>query len=149
MRRKHNSSLISATFRCEWRPSRWQALSLLALSVLAPLAVALSDVPTVAAWPLALAAVFGGLALSWREWHRPSVTVLIPAGLARASVAGVEMDAPSVRWQGPLVILHYRLRGRKNALVFWPDTLSPAKRRELYLAMQARHVSQLPLQVAP
>ena len=51
----------------------------------------------------------------------------------------IAMASLHVRWRGPLAFLRRRdPDGRVQRLVFWPDTLPVAARRELKLAMQRR-----------
>jgi toxin CptA len=85
---------------------------------LAPFAVLVSEMPRVAAWPLALVAGAHGLRLAWREWRKPPRTLDVP--LAHANLY----------WRGPLLFLR---RGSERAS-WWPDTLDAGQRRELRIA---------------
>jgi toxin CptA len=109
-----------ATCRLEWRPSRWLVGALIALAMLAPFAVLVSEMPRVAAWPLALVAGAHGLRLAWREWRKPPRILDVP--LAHANL----------HWRGPLLFLR---RGSERAS-WWPDTLAMEGRAELRRATQ-------------
>ncbi|MEE7566640.1 hypothetical protein HH297_09445, partial [Xanthomonas sp. Kuri4-3] len=54
-----------------------------------------------------------------------------------------------VEWRGPLAQLSWRDGRRRERLLFWPDTLPPAQRRELRLAAGAHAISSRPRQMAP
>ena len=128
------SSNVSAPCRFDLRPSRWLVGALLALAVLAPLSVLLSEMPRVLAWPLALLASVAGLLLARREWRRPRQPVVID-GEGRVTIDGIEARAFRVDWRGPLAFLSWRdPSGRLRRCSLWPDTLPPALRRELRLA---------------
>ena len=114
-----------------------------------PPSVALSDFEGPLAWLLALTAMGWGLWIARREWRRPARRLLVPTGEAPASVNGEPVEDLDVRWQGPLVIVAWRRAGRRHELLFWPDTLPAAQRRELRLAMSTRRVPASTLQVAP
>lgn len=105
----------SATFRLEWRPSRWVVGALLALSVLAPFAVLQSEMPRAWAWPLAAAAAAYGLWRARREARKPTRSVDWP------------IDGAKVEWRGPLLFV----RAPGLTLAWWPDTLDPATSSEL------------------
>jgi toxin CptA len=108
----------SATCRLEWRPSRWLVGALIALAMLAPFAVLVSEMPRVAAWPLGLVACAHGLRQAWREWRKPPRALVVP--LAQASL----------HWRGPLLFL----RCGSERASWWPDTLDAGQRRELRIA---------------
>ena len=123
-----------------WRPSRWVIAILMLLSVLAPVALLASEMPHVAAWPLALAAAWHGLAAARREARRPCRLLELPAGFsptpdaAHATLDGIPLAEASVAWRGPLAFLRWRdTAGRRGRLAWWPDTLPPAERRVLKL----------------
>jgi toxin CptA len=129
------SSVASSPCRFELRPSSWLAAALLALSLLAPVSLLASDMPRLAAWPLAVAALACGLFAFRRERRRPSLTVVIEAP-DRISIDGEVVDGFTAEWRGPLAFLRWRDRqGRTHARSLWPDTLSPRLRRELRLAL--------------
>lgn len=121
--------------RLEWRPSCWPLAVLAALTVLAPFAVLVSEMPRSAAWPLALAAsVYGGW-LFRREQRRPPRTFVFPGDDAPVLLDGEAVDEVTVQWRGPLAFVRWRdADGSTHRLGWWPDTLPPARRRELRLA---------------
>lgn len=149
MRSRPNSSPTSAPCRFEWRPSRWLQACLLLLVALMPPSVALSDFEAPLAWMLASAAMGWGLWIVRREWRRPARRLLVPVGETPACVDGAPVEELDVRWQGPLVVVAWRRAGRRHELLFWPDTLPAAQRRELRLAMSTRRVPASTPQVAP
>jgi toxin CptA len=126
-------SSASGPFHIEWRPSRWLLAALLALTVLAPLAVLASEMPRVAAWPLAGLALAQGLLQCRREWRRPRRLATLQGG-RRVLLDGVALDDAKVAWRGPIAVLAWRDGRRQRRLAWWPDTLPPARRRELRLA---------------
>lgn len=129
-----SSSNASAPCRFEWRPSRWVAGALWALTVLAPCAVLWSEMPCAAAWPLATAALIAGLWLIRREARRPACAIVLDAS-GNATVDGAPVEAFRIAWRGPLAFLSWHDRaGRAHRRSLWPDTLTPALRRELRLA---------------
>jgi len=71
-------------------------------------------------------------------------TLTIPWGTAPACVDGRPVAKLQVEWRGPLAWVSWQ-RGprRRQCLMFWPDTLPPARRRELRLA--ARHRTVTPI----
>ncbi len=154
-----SSSPGSAPCRLElqWRPSRWLLAALLILSVLAPLSVLGSELPRALAWPLAVAAAAWGLVACRREAGRaPRRLVLAPASGSGGGAAGQDsLDGrPLARcelaWRGPLAFVHLVYRdGRHQRLVWWPDTLPAQRRRELRLAVAARHASRRDRPMAP
>ncbi|MCW4453982.1 hypothetical protein OK348_04155 [Flavobacterium sp. MXW15] len=150
MRNWRKCSHVSEPCRLEWRPSRWQQAGLLLLTLLVPPAIILSDIDGVAAMLLVVAAMGWGLWTLRRERGRRPLRIVIPAGEAPAMVDGVAVREIEVQWRGPLATLVWREAGdRRRWLLFWPDTLAPAQRRELRLAIDARRVSRARPQVAP
>jgi toxin CptA len=140
MPRSTRSSSASASFRPEsqpvaWRPSRWVIVALLLLSMLAPFAVLASEMPRVAAWPLAGVAAFVGLRAARRETRKPRHHLEVPArGQGRALLDGTPLAEATLSWRGPLAFLRWRDEaGRGGRLSWWPDTLPPAQRRVLKL----------------
>ena len=109
----------SASFRLEWRPSRWLTGALLLIAVLAPFAVLQSEVPRPLAWPLAAAAAAQGAWRAWREARKP------PHAVAWSATGA------TVQWRGPLLFLH----GPDGHLSWWPDTLDAEGRRDLHRSM--------------
>jgi plasmid maintenance system antidote protein VapI len=73
--------------------------------------------------------------LSDPEEHR------YPSRLLAARAAyldGVPVEQVEVQWRGPLAFVSWKGRdGRRQRLSWWPDTLPPARRRELRLAANA------------
>ena len=145
-----SSSPGSAPCRLEWRPSR---RLLLAYATLIPLACAgawLSALPAALAGPLCLALVLAG-ARRWR-WLalRPPRRLLIRLPGRPSCVDGLPVADLRVTWHGPLARVSWRRGpGWRQALLFWPDTLPPPRRRELRLAACRRAVSPLPPGMAP
>jgi toxin CptA len=143
------SSNVSAPCRFELRPSRWLIGALLALSVLAPVAVLASAMPRWAAWPFAVFAVAVGLCMAWRESTLPVLGVVIDAD-GVATIGGGPVESFRVDWRGPLAFVVWRdPRGRFRRRSLWPDTLSPAERRELRLAARAGGDGHAPSSMAP
>lgn len=145
------SSPASAPCRLEWRPSRWLLAALLIMSVLAPLSVLGSDLPRALAWPLAAATAAWGLHLTRREAGRaPCRLVLAAAAGGGDTLDGRPLARCEVAWRGPLAFVHaVHVDGRRQRLVWWPDTLPVAQRRELRLAAVARSTSRHDRPVAP
>ncbi len=143
-------SNISVPCRVEWRPSRGLVTVLLVLGLAAALAVLASEMPRVAAWPLALIALAYG---TWRAWHEARQAVLhivILPDEGACKVDGAPVDAMSVRWRGPIACLHWRGGdGCRQRCVFWPDTLPAMQRRELRLAAPAPLTARVPTSMAP
>ena len=142
----------------QWRPSRWLLAALLILSVLAPLSVLGSELPRALAWPLAVAAAAWGLDACRREAGRaPRRLVLAPASgsggggaAGQDSLDGRPLARCELAWRGPLAFVHLVYRdGRHQRLVWWPDTLPAQRRRELRLAVAARHASRRDRPMAP
>ncbi len=142
MRSRRNFSSTSAPFRCEWRPSRWLAGALALLGLLAAGAVRGCELETGIAWPASLVAMGWGLWLARREWRRPHRQLLIPSSPAVATIDGLAMETLRLIERGPLLILRWRQAGTCGQLLFWPDTLPRAQRRELRLAVRTRAVSR-------
>ena len=107
--------------------------------------------------PLAVAAAAWGLDACRREAGRaPRRLVLAPASGSGGGAAGQDsLDGrPLARcelaWRGPLAFVHLVYRdGRHQRLVWWPDTLPAQRRRELRLAVAARHASRRDRPMAP
>ena len=134
MSKSHRSSSASATCRLEWRPSRLIVAWLALLALLSPLCLLASGLPRWLAWPLALLAMVYALGEA-RRYRRLPVRVLRVPAEGPLQVDGTPAACWRLRWRGPLAFLAWRdAAGRRQALAFWPDTLSPAQRRELRLA---------------
>lgn len=135
MTHSHRLSSASVSCRLEWRPSLWVIGALLALGLLAAFSVLASALPRLAAWPLAVSAVAYGFGRAWREWRSPPVALLFPGNELPVMLGDLPLDKAELRWRGPLAFLRWQDRqGRLMRLSWWPDTLSPASRRELRLA---------------
>jgi len=136
MPRSTSSSNGSVSCRLEWRPSRLLAAALVLIGALAVPAVLASALPRAMAWGMAAVALGDAICMAWRELHRPRRWLVIPTGEgAVPTLDGEPLVRCLVRWRGPLAILAWRLRdGRRGRLVWWPDTLALAQRRELRLA---------------
>jgi toxin CptA len=143
------SSNASAPCRFDLRPSRCLIATMLAMAVLAPLAVLASEMPRAGAWPLALCAFAYGLFLARREASRP-VRAIVIDGEGAAAVDGQGVEALRIDWRGPLGFVSWRdAAGRMHRGSLWPDTLPPALRRELRLAVGVRRDGQTPPSMAP
>jgi toxin CptA len=135
------SSNASSACRIDWRPSRWLVAALVGLALLSAGALAVSNAPVLVAWPGALLALGHGLRLARREWRRPALTLAWDGGQAPARIVGgqrpLRLTAVRVEQRGSLAVLAGRdERGRLHRLVWWPDTLPAAARRQLRLAAQ-------------
>ena len=125
-----------ASARIRWRPSRLLQVALGALTVCACVSVWLSELPLLLACiatPLLLAA--GALRIR-HEARRPARLLVIDVG-GTVSLDGRPLDGARLHWRGPILRLDWREDGRGHALLWWPDTLPPARRRELRLASAA------------
>lgn len=149
MRRRHNSWNTSAPFRCEWKPSRWLSGAIILLGTLGAIAALNCDLELRQAWPLAMASlVWAGLLLR-KERRRPSRSLLIPQAPGPARLDGMPLETLELLERGPLLVLRWRAVRGWGALLFWPDTLPRARRRELRLAVRAHAVSRKAETVAP
>ena len=136
------SSGASSPCRLELRPSPWLQAALLALSLLAPAALWLSEAPAALAWPAGLAAVAWGVWAFRRERLRPVNSLLVPPD-GPVRVDGEAVEDFALDWRGPFAFLAWRdAWGRTRRRALWPDTLTPALRRELRLAMEARRAGR-------
>lgn len=149
MRRRHNSSLISAPFRYEWRPSRWLTCALLGLAVLAAISIVNCRLEPGYAWPLGVCALGWGLLQMRVEARKPCRNILIPSPPSLPCIDTEPVERIELLERGPLLVLRWRLGKRRQQLLFWPDTLPRALRRELRLAVKAHGVSRQPPGVAP
>jgi len=131
------SSNTSAPCRFELRPSRALAGAMLMLAVLVPWAALASDLPVWIGGLLAASAVCFALGLAVGELRRDTQEVTIDASGA-AVVDGRAVEAFRIDWRGTLGFASWRdADGRTHRRSLWPDTLSPALRRELRLAVPA------------
>ena len=144
------SSSASAPCRLERRASPLLVAALMSLAVGAAFAVFVSEMPRVASWPLAVAALVHGVWLAWREAHARPVELVIPHAPARATVDGQAVDELAVRWRGPIAFVQWRVGGgRWRRHAFFPDTLPAARRRELRLAAPPPAPARRAVSVAP
>ncbi|MES2669125.1 MAG: hypothetical protein V4673_01735 [Pseudomonadota bacterium] len=119
------------------RPSRALAGAMLMLAVLVPWAALSSDLPTRVGGIVAVLAVCFAVGLAVRELRRTEQAVVIEASGA-ATIDGQAVEALRIDWRGTLGFVSWRdAAGRIHRRSLWPDTLSPALRRELRLAVPA------------
>ena len=138
MTHSHRLSSASVSCRIEWRASRWVIGALLSGGLLASVSVFLSGMPRPAAWLLAAAVSIHTLWLADRESRRPVRSLVFPGNDMPVTVDGMPMEQVEVQWRGPLAFVSWKDRdGRRLRLSWWPDTLPPARRRELRLAANA------------
>lgn len=142
MRSRRPYWTISAPFRCEWRPSRWQAGAMCLLGLLGAIALLNCGLARAVAWPAALLALGHGLGMARRGLRQPVRRLRVPLAPAAAEVDGGAVQALELLERGPLLVLRWRSGGRRGQLLFWPDTLPRAGRRELRLAVRAHAVSR-------
>jgi len=136
--------------RIEWRPSRWLLAAIVVLAALAACAVLASDMPRGLAWPLAVAVVVHGARLFRRERRRPAQAFVLRGGAAQAQVDGVAVEGFELHWRGPLAFASWRDgQGRRRRRTWWPDTLSPPRRRELRLAATVPEAARGGASMAP
>lgn len=150
MSRSQRSCNASVSCRLEWRPSRWVTGTLLMLGVLAAWSVLASEMPRAWAWPLAFAALAYAGWLARREAHKPIQAWFWPGTDLPATVDGTVAREVVVAWRGPLAFVHWRdADGRVRRQSWWPDTLPPARRRELRLAATPAQASPAAASMAP
>ncbi len=143
------SSPGSAPCRLEWRPSRWQFRAQVLLAVLVPWALSLSNLPAPRwQWAAGTVVLASLVEAAWQVRRCPR-HLLIPPGEAAVMVDGRPVEAFAARFRGPLVQLRWRQGRHRHALLFWPDTLSAAQRRELRLAVSGRCISRSRRAMAP
>ena len=150
MTRLHRLSSGSASCRLEWRPSRWLVGALLLLAASAAFSLLASEMPRIAAWPLALCVLAHG---AWRvraESRKPRHELMFPGNDLPVLLDGHPIEAAGVQWRGPLAFVSWRGRdGRRQHLAWWPDTLPAMSRRELRLAVGGDPASRQPQAMAP
>ncbi|RPE81776.1 hypothetical protein [Vulcaniibacterium tengchongense] len=136
--------------RLPWRPSRLLAGALSVSGMLAAAAVWASEAPWPVAAPLSLAAATQGVRLARRELRRRPRALAIAARAGQVRVDGEPVEAFALRWRGTLAFAQYRDRdGRRHRLAWWPDTLDPASRRELRLAVPVQAPARSARSMAP
>ncbi|KAF1017597.1 MAG: hypothetical protein GAK31_00865 [Stenotrophomonas maltophilia] len=141
-------STVSAPSRLEWRPSRLQACLQLGVLLAAPGLLSASDLPPALFWPVLLGVWVLGLAQIGLAQRRPRRQLLLAALPEPLQLDGQPLSAPQLRVRGPWLLLRGHT-GRSQRLLFWPDVLDRAQRRELRLAVAERSVSRGPRSVAP
>lgn len=140
MPRSRHWSKGSAPCRLELAPSRALAVSFALLGAAGAFSVLVSEVARVIAVPLAVGAVTYGWWLCRRELRQPVRMLVVPLGGGPATLDGRALDSFQVEWRWPLAILQGRTGdGRAWRAVLTPERLDLASRRELRLAIQARH----------
>lgn len=150
MRSRRRSSKAFSPCRLDWRPSRWVSAGFAAVALCGNYSLHLSAVPPQLAL-LGTLVLWLAAAAHARAWvRRPPRRLVVPWGRAPACVDGLPVADLQVQWRGPLAWVSWR-RGprRRECLLFCPDTLPPARRRELRLAARSRAVSPAPLAMAP
>ncbi|MGH8054339.1 MAG: hypothetical protein ACREP4_10510 [Stenotrophomonas sp.] len=123
------------------------AISLLGL--LGAIAALNCDLGPHQAWPLAVTSVVWAGVLVRKEWRRPLQRLLIPQPPSPARLDDLPLEALELLERGPLLILRWRTAKARGVLLFWPDSLPRARRRELRLAVRAHAVSRNAETVAP
>lgn len=145
-----HSSSASVSCRLEWRPSRWVTGVLSLLGILAALSMLVSEMPRLAAWPLALSALAFGLWRARRESRSPTCEFFFPGNDLAVMLDGVPIDLVEVQWRGSLAFVRWQGRdGQDRRLSWWPDTLPATRRRELRLAAGGLAASRNRLAMAP
>lgn len=144
------SSSSSSICRIDWRPSRWLAFALLGLAVTAVLSLWLSALPAAAKGVGMAIAAAEGLRLAWRHRASPPLAIDWVGGDAPAYLTGRLGITPladvTVRLRGPLASLAGTdPQGRRQRLLWWPDTLGADGRRQLRLAASVSGRSVKPL----
>jgi toxin CptA len=109
-------------------------VGLVVLGMLGACSVLASEMPRIAAVPLAVMSLCHGAWLAWREARRPPRQLVWPIDGA-PQVDGLPVAGARLHWRGPLAFLQWRGRdGRVRRLAWWGDTLPAHSRRELKLA---------------
>ena len=150
MTHSHHSSSTSVSYRLEWRPSRWVTGVLSLLGVLAAFSILASEMPRLAAWPLALSALAYGQWRAWRESRSSAHEFFFPGNDLPVTLDGTLIESVEVQWRGSLAFVRWQARdGQSRRLSWWPDTLPAAQRRELRLAAGSLEASRNRLAMAP
>ena len=129
----------SSSCLIDWRPSRWLRSALIGLGMLAAVSLWMSALPLLARAPLALLALAYGPWLAAREARRPACTLRLASdgvGLVMLLAdRSLRLSAPTVLVRGPLACVSGTDEdGRRQRLLWWPDTLAAPSRRQLRLA---------------
>ena len=112
------------------------------LALLAPLSLIASDLPRIAAWPFAFAALAWAIHEARRYLARPTLLLVILAGRGGATCDGERIEDLCAGWRGPLAFLQWcDAAGRRHRASFWPDMLPAGTRRELRIALQRREAA--------
>ncbi|TKR33420.1 hypothetical protein FCE95_03710 [Luteimonas gilva] len=140
----------SVSCRLDWRPSRWAIGAILLLGVFAAFAVMASEMPRAWAWPLAAGAAIYAVRRARAEARKPLQAWFWPGNDRQATVDGSPAWEATVAWRGPLAFVRWRdADGRRRYAIWWPDTLPPARRRELRLAAASARTSPSAASMAP
>ena len=117
--------------------------------VAAPWLIGATDLPT--AWhpPATLMYWLCAGLLMAHALSRPPRLLWLQALPRPLLLDGVELEQPTLHVRGPWLQLRWEGPGRGGSLLFWPDTLVPAQRRELRLAVRARAISSKAQTMAP
>ena len=135
MSRLRRLSSGSVSCRLEWRPSRWLATAIVLLALLAAFSVLASEMPHWLAGPLAFGAASYGFRQFMDYLRQPQLELVFPGDERPPTLQGRVLENVDLQWRGPLAFLRWRDgSGRVRRLSWWPDTLPPARRRELRLA---------------
>ena len=73
-----------------------------------------SEMPRMAAWPLACVAAIAGLRAALREARKPMRHFEVPAGQGRALLDGTPLAEAVLSWRGPLAFLRWRESERET-----------------------------------
>jgi toxin CptA len=120
------------------------------LGILAAFSILASEMPRLAAWPLALSALVYGPWRGWRESRSPTREFFFPGNDLPVMLDGAPIGLVEVQWRGPLAFVYWQEPGGRSwRLSWWPDTLSAARRRELRLAAGSLEASRNRLAMAP
>jgi toxin CptA len=123
---------------------------LLVLGATAACAVLVSEMPRIAAWPLAAGALAHGARRAMQEARQAPMDIVVKPDGTPSVVDGVAVVGMRVAWRGPVAFLQWRSGdGRLQRRAFWPDILPARLRRELRLAAPAPRPARAPASMAP
>jgi len=123
---------------------------LLALTVFGVFSIIASEMPRLAAWPLAACVSAYGLWVAGRESRKPVLSFVWPGTDVPVTLDGEPIRDVGLQWRGSLAFVRWRDEtGRIRHANWWPDTLSAAARRELRLAAPPAIASRQRGAVAP